>query len=381
MKIGAYISELLLQGHDSVVLPGFGEFYTKYSPAKFLPEEKKVESPSKTIAFNPDLKSGETPLIAYLAKFEYFDNDQIINYLGTFVEEIKNQLSLGKKVELEKVGVFHELPDGSIHFDPDRSINYLTQVAGFGSIPTPPSHHEGTAAPKNTGTSATMNDMELDAGQKEASAASYAASTSSPDTGHQNDYSMENSKRPELPPAVRWLAFTVVPVLLVLIILAVNYNYFFKDRKPASPVTAVVSDTLVTETSQDAAPGVVADGTTPEGQAVAQTPAAGSTPAEVSTTARPAQQASTGQVQQAPAAQAGRPVYYIVVGSFPDKTQAEAYAQNLRNQGASLASVFMRTGFNYHRVSYGYYYNLAEAEALLPDVQARINKEAYILHR
>lgn len=387
MKIGTYISQLLLMGHDSVILPGFGEFYTKYSPAKFLPEEKKVESPSKTIAYNPDLKDGETPLIAFMANKEDLDIAQVQNYLANFVSEIDNQIKLGKKVVLDKIGVFSASQDGDIRFEPDRSINYLSQAIGMGIVAepqliekkpllgadseeTPETPHIAPPTPSST------NSIERSY-QTETEIETEIESETETTT-------MENEKRPELPPALKWIAFTVIPILIIIIVLALNYNFFFVSKKVESPKT-----TAHTEVVQPSSTPAAAETATASDPVIAQAgdsqTQAGSVASQQQVTSAQQtiarQDPTAAQTQKPPAPEAGRKVYYIVVGSFPNLTQAEELVQSLRNQGASLASVFMKTGFNYHRVCYGYYYDLSEAEALLPTVQQSISRDAYILHR
>ena len=105
MKLGKYISELLFE-NDFVILPEIGEFSTKYIPARFVPELKKVESPSKVIAFNENNKTGGGLLTEYIARKENITSPESKEFVSNFVAEMQNSLKSGKKVELERVGVF-----------------------------------------------------------------------------------------------------------------------------------------------------------------------------------------------------------------------------------------------------------------------------------
>jgi nucleoid DNA-binding protein/cell division septation protein DedD len=377
MKIGTYISQLLLLGHESVILPGFGEFYTKYSPAKFVPEEKKVESPSKTIAFNQDLKEGDTPLIAFMATKEELSIAQVQNYLANFVSEIDNQINQGKKVVLDKIGIFSALQDGQIRFDPDRSINYLSQAIGIGAITEPPTIEKISGVATDSAEAKETPDT--------ASPVPFPPTTAKEQTEHTETATsvMENEQRPQLPRAIKWIAFTVIPILIIIIILALNYNFFFVSKKDKSPKAVSQTELAPPASSPAAAETAIESGSATDQAGTPATTQQAATPQQAATTQQNvAQQAPTAsQAQRPPAPEAGRKVYYIVVGSFPNETQAEELAQRLRNQGAGLATVFMKTGFNYHRVCYGYYYDLPEAEALLPTVQQSVNPDAYILHR
>jgi hypothetical protein len=144
MKIGKYISELLFE-NDFVILPQLGEFSTKYIPAKFIPELKKVESPSKIITFNDKNKSGGGLLTEYIARKEGISSQEAKEFVSNFVAEMQNSLKSGKKVELENIGFFSLDPSGQIIFDPDRSINYLNDAAGLTSVKEPAKKSEEEA--------------------------------------------------------------------------------------------------------------------------------------------------------------------------------------------------------------------------------------------
>lgn len=377
MKIGVYISELLYE-HDSVVLPGFGEFYTKYTPAKFIPEAGKVESPSKTISFNPDKPEGDTHLVNHLSEEQHMEASQVNEYLLNFSNEIKQLLDSGKKVELERVGLFSKDESGGILFEPDTSINYLNIPTG--EVPEPP---------KKESVSIPVVAMAPDSGHLAESTPATTNQTIPPSTNEQKereDHHMEKEKKAELPRALKWVAFTVIPLLIIIIILAINYDFFFGKRSDQAGTgqaieTGSLSSDELTDTTYTATDGDAA------GSQAASEAGPGASASPSGSTAAPAvssQTAGSGTpvpAQEPPQRTSGQTIYYIVVGSFPDEEKAEKLAQDLRNQGAPLASVFMETGFNFHRVCYGYYYDLAEAERVLPTVKENVSPEAYILHR
>jgi nucleoid DNA-binding protein/cell division septation protein DedD len=362
MKIGIYISELLFE-HESVILPGFGEFYTRYNPARFVPEIQKVESPSKTVAFNPGKKEGETLLPAYIASKEKMDEGLVQKYLQDYVAEVRQVLEGGNKFEMEKVGIFSMGPDGMPVLEPDTSVNYLTDAMGMPPVKTP--EKAGMQQPGTGGSTG---------GVKPAPLKEEAPPVQEDKPG--------KAAGAELPSALRWLAYTVIPLLVIIIILALNFNFFFgegglfrtskkepvRSEQPATPVSEPETGTAaVTETP------VQTDETRTDIPERDETPAA----------AEPAAPVTQPALTTADAArpEAGRPVYYIVVGSFPDRQSAENLVSRLRGQGVSQAGIFMQTAAGYHRVAYGFYYDLAEAERILPGVKESVNREAYILHR
>ena len=360
MKIGIYISELLFD-HEAVVLNGFGEFYTRYNPARFVPEMQKVESPSKTIAFNPGKQEGDSPLLAHISKKEKMEAGQVEKYLADYVAEVKQVLEAGKKFEMEKVGIFSTAPDGDLVFEPDTSVNYLTDAVGMPPVKEP---EKPVAKASEEGKQHVTPVTPIPLAEEK-----------SPPAGPPTQAGKQES--PELPSALKWLAYTVVPLLVIIIILALNFNFFFgegglfssseKSPAPTELTTPPVAATdLETETEAEAEAAVDESETAPAQPARTET--------------APATQPTSPEA--APATpEAGRTVYYIVVGSFPDRETAEGLAERLRGQGASQASVFMQTATGYHRVAYGFFYDLAEAERLLPTVKENVSQEAYILHR
>lgn len=358
MKIGIYISELLFD-HEAVVLNGFGEFYTRYNPARFVPEVQKVESPSKTIAFNPGKQGGDSPLVAYISKKEKMEIGQVEKYLEDYVAEVKQVLEAGKKFEMEKVGIFSTAPDGDLVFEPDTSVNYLTDAVGMSPVKEP----EKPAA-RATG----------DGKQHVAPVIPTPLEEEKPQQT-EPQASPGKQESPELPSALKWLAYTVVPLLVIIIILALNFNFFFgegglfssSEKSPAR--TELIAPPVAVPEAEAEAEAAAPD----EGEATAAEQ-------QVPEQATPAAQPTSPEAVPAQP-EAGRTVYYIVVGSFPDRETAEGLAERLRGQGVSQASVFMQTATGYHRVAYGYYYDLSEAERLLPTVKENVTQEAYILHR
>ncbi len=397
MKIGKYISELLFD-NDFVILPELGEFSTKYIPAKFIPELKKVESPSKVIDFNPKNKTGGGLLIEYIAEKEGISSQQAKEFVTNFVDEMKNSLKSGKKVELESVGVFALAEGGDIKFTPDKSINYLSDSAGMSSVkepskkseeeakseldkliekaktetppqkeeppkkedksdpvkkaegapavpPKPAESQKPTEQPKTT---APTSKKPLDIPQKPETKASRPAATSQqPPAGKQG-----------LPPAAKWVALTVVPLLIVIIVLALNFDYFFGGKSDVWR-----SDEPAVETRHEAPEAVAepADERADEVEAEAEAEAFDPT-------------------QPPPSPEAGRTVYYIIVGSFEEQHSADILAEELRTKGARTASVFPINRLGFYRVSYGYYYDLSEAERHLQQAK-EVNPNAWILHR
>jgi len=363
MKIGTYISELLFD-HDHVILPGFGEFSTKYIPARFLPEEKKILSPAKIISFSSENTEGETPLLGHIAKKENLSIEQVQKLITDFVAEFKGSMASGQKVVLNHVGVFSQDFEGNFSFEPDKSINYLADAAGLGAVTEPP---KTTATPVITPVSKAVSEKKPEpVFEKEPEPLPKFEKPVEPSVSAEPDTEktpepqvhFTDTTRQDLPKGIKWLAWFFIPIIVVLIILAFNWRFIFgKSTQAPAPrpqIETVAPAPVAEQPVETPAPEVQ--------EAPATTPA----PAVAATPAQP---------------EAGRRVYYIVVGAFQDEGQANRYVEELRSKGAQQASIFMQTSTGFHRVCYGFYYDQAEADAQLSRVQQDINSSAWILQR
>ena len=386
MKIGKYISELLFD-NDFVILPEIGEFSTKYIPAKFVPELKKVESPSKVITFNENNKSGGGLLIEYIAQKEKISSSEARERVTDFVNEMLNSLKSGKKVELESVGKFSMNEAGQLVFDPDTSINYLEDSAGMPPVTEPTKKTEEEAKTEldkvieETGADVSpkpVSEEKVEEKEKEPQVTqpvSEVPPVSEPQKPEkervvppppppQKPPQQRRREKSGLPPAVKWVALTVVPLLIIIIVLALNFEYIFGEKSvfrqrdvapeperveaPAPVTPPVAADTEITEPEE------------PVREEVVETPV------------RPTQPATP---------EPGRRVYHVIVGSFEEEHSAIILAEELRMMGATNARVFPINPLGFYRVSYGFYYDLSEAERVLEVAKQDVNPDSWILHR
>jgi len=385
MKIGKYISELLFD-NDFVILPEIGEFSTKYIPAKFVPELKKVESPSKVITFNENNKSGGGLLIEYIAQKEKISSSEARERVTDFVNEMLNSLKSGKKVELESVGKFSMNEAGQLVFDPDTSINYLEDSAGMPPVTEPTKKTEEEAKTEldkvieETGADVSpkpVSEEKVEEKEKEPQVTqpvSEVPPVSEPQKPEkervvppppppQKPPQQRRREKSGLPPAVKWVALTVVPLLIIIIVLALNFEYIFGEKsvfrqrdvapepervEAPAPVTPPVADTEITEPEE------------PVREEVVERPV---TPAQPATP------------------EPGRRVYHVIVGSFEEEHSAIILAEELRMMGATNARVFPINPLGFYRVSYGFYYDLSEAERVLEVAKQDVNPDSWILHR
>lgn len=353
MKIGKYISELL-HSHDSILLPGIGTFTKKYEPAKFIPEQKFVKSPAKFAHFSPEPKQGDTPLTDYIAEKEDLDREMVNDHYEKMAREMEHALEAGSTVELEHVGSFHKDTDGTLKFNPDQKVNYLASDTGVTQVKTPPTL---TAKNKKPAVSADISTAKnTDNLPKSKTTKQEAMSDSA---------KRDKKEKPVLSPALKWVAIVLIPLLIILIILFLNYNFFFGEngffRQAKQPVhmeepaivpapDIIIEEPEIDEDEEDIT-GITAEAPPFDPYAEPSKPSF------------------------------DRPVYIIVVGSFRNEINARDLALQLRKDGHKLAYILDKTHAGFFRTYSGFYYNLNEAKehkAQLPD---EIRENAWILHR
>lgn len=129
MNLANYISDLLYR-YECVIVPRFGGFVTNYKSAKI--DENTIYPPFKQITFNSHLTNNDGLLANYIASVDKISYECALNYIkfetAAWREKLKNQQLL-----LTNLGTF-DLIDNQLHFEPQKSINYLTSSFGLSPV-------------------------------------------------------------------------------------------------------------------------------------------------------------------------------------------------------------------------------------------------------
>ncbi|MFH1319694.1 MAG: SPOR domain-containing protein [Bacteroidota bacterium] len=141
MNIDHHISELLYQ-YDCVIIPGFGGLVANYSPAKIHPTQHTFSPPSKNISFNKNLNNNDGLLANYIAGKENITYTEANKIIFSFTETCNDNLNRGEKVGIKNIGTFYYDVEQNIQFEPDRSVNYLTDSFGLTIFQSPPIKRE-----------------------------------------------------------------------------------------------------------------------------------------------------------------------------------------------------------------------------------------------
>jgi cell division septation protein DedD len=159
VDVGAQVVRLLYE-HDTVVIPGLGGLETTYQEANIDHIQGKLDPPSKSIAFNPNLVVDDGLLVDRVQKKYALPVHEAQEAVQAFVTAIKTKLDQRDIVEIDDLGRLYVDYEGTIKLLPD-TVNFNTAVFGLPSISAQPilrsrpaAATAATAAPAATATTA-----------------------------------------------------------------------------------------------------------------------------------------------------------------------------------------------------------------------------------
>ena len=133
MSIEKLIGDLLLR-HNCVVVPSFGGFVAKQTPASIDKVNGIMLPPKKSLLFNRQLINNDGLLIASFAKEMGFTFDEAVAKVQTLVENWSQALNEGERVVIDKVGFLFLDQEKNIGFEQDRYFNLLLHSFGLGTV-------------------------------------------------------------------------------------------------------------------------------------------------------------------------------------------------------------------------------------------------------
>ena len=122
----------LLQLHDCVIFPNLGGFVAQYSPAKLELNKTVISPPSKQILFNKNLINNDGLLVNAVAKNKNITYQESLEFLGSLVLEINQNLDNQNQFEFDGIGVLFRV-QGVLNFK-QKSSNLLTFSYGLRPI-------------------------------------------------------------------------------------------------------------------------------------------------------------------------------------------------------------------------------------------------------
>ena len=128
MKFEQHIHELLKE-NDTVIIPGFGAFISKYKPAEI--GENEIVPPSKEISFTKEIRNNDGLLVGYIAETEKISHFDALKLIEKERENIIFLLDKREEVKLERTGILSLNEKNEIQFVPEPDESLLLDSFGL----------------------------------------------------------------------------------------------------------------------------------------------------------------------------------------------------------------------------------------------------------
>jgi len=120
-----------------VVIPGLGGFVANTRSSFLNPAQHTFSPPTKRIAFNASLKSNDGLLAHYISNELDIPFSEALQNINSYVEDVFSSLNSGGDFRIENIGLISFDLEQHIQFEPDSTVNYLTESYGLSTIHSP----------------------------------------------------------------------------------------------------------------------------------------------------------------------------------------------------------------------------------------------------
>lgn len=132
MELAGYIAELLHK-HNCVIVPNFGGFIANYKSAVIDSAKLRIDPPSKSVLFNPNLTNNDGLLGNKVAKEQAISYTKANDYIDGRVKDWKKELAQGNRIEIGEVGFLFR-QNNQIIFEQNRAFNLLLNAYGLSGL-------------------------------------------------------------------------------------------------------------------------------------------------------------------------------------------------------------------------------------------------------
>ena len=138
-----YISELLYD-HECVIIPEFGAFISKETPATMDYVNHRLTPPSKEVAFNGQLLSDDGMLVDYVAKRENISRNMASKMVHDFAMQSLAVVEASGTLRLDGMGILSRINDRDYIFQLDDDLNLFGDAFGLTSFSVQPIYRRET---------------------------------------------------------------------------------------------------------------------------------------------------------------------------------------------------------------------------------------------
>ncbi len=134
--LSQHISRLLFE-HECVIVPDFGAFLTRYHHAEVNPATHMMRPPSRRIYFNPGLKENDGLLAKSLSLTDKVSYKDALKLIQSEVTAWNDLLGTGEKVQMKGIGRLFIDEKGKLQFSPTLENNYQRNSYGLSIFRSP----------------------------------------------------------------------------------------------------------------------------------------------------------------------------------------------------------------------------------------------------
>ncbi len=138
-----YISELLFD-HECVIVPEFGAFITKETPAMLDYVNQRMTPPSKEVAFNGQLVADDGVLIGYIAEREGITTTESAKMVHDFAMRSLAVLEASGALRLDGLGVLTRVSGREYIIEFEDDVNLLGDAFGLTTLKVQPIYRRET---------------------------------------------------------------------------------------------------------------------------------------------------------------------------------------------------------------------------------------------
>jgi hypothetical protein len=132
-SVNDYLKKLLYQ-YDCIVVPELGAFLTHYQPASFTESSGLYLPPRKRVAFNEALRLDDGILANYIMLHEPVTREGAQRYISRFAADLRQQVTVSGRFELEGIGTFTHNEEGKLQFEPGLRHNFFGEAFGMSAV-------------------------------------------------------------------------------------------------------------------------------------------------------------------------------------------------------------------------------------------------------
>lgn len=133
IKPDSYVKQLLYD-HDCVVIPDFGGFILRESPAQYQALTHQVKPSTRSVFFNSGLTQNDGLLAKTIAEKLGKSYTEAHEMLNEWVSHANKEITLNSRLKFGQIGTFFVNAEGKKWFAPNHKLNFSKETFGLEPI-------------------------------------------------------------------------------------------------------------------------------------------------------------------------------------------------------------------------------------------------------